>query len=435
MAGWNINVVAEEERGNYQALVMDEWRTLLGAPNAELLAAYDSDETPIGALLARIDEHGYEAISLFVKEEYRHQGVATELLDFAEQAALAHGSGVLNAEYAVPEDMENTYLRFFLNRGFLLPKEGSLFYRVPLQELKKSYLLTLPPVSEQEQANIHKLSKLPGAKARSAYRQLERSLPPEMSALAAPGEVLDEYSLAYVSGDKILAYVICCAMGQRIHLHVAHLNGAANGKALINLLELICERGLQETERFTDFSVTIINDASENLLKKLLSGCDILKHRIYYIQKLLAEDLPLPAGWGGVLARSNSLTNALLERGYESSLYMESGMLPYLAVEPQEACPVYIFYDAQDPDYSEFTLTASFQPPTNAALYDEQLEELMMADEGPATLIRSDEDEQEVALVAIQSEEAAFFAETSVDQFLIPFFEQVKRLLAHISQS
>lgn len=426
MSEWNIQSIPQDQRGSCAYLVSGEWQALLYESGTELLAA-DMNGTPCGALLARISDGRYEAVSLFVAEQYRKRGIGMALLDAARQSATEKGYGTLDVCYSVSADKSEQYTRYFIQQGFLLPREHACYYYLPTDRLAKTRLAALPPVSEKALDHIFPVSRIPDADARVSYSFITGRLPAGMHADHAPGTLLDAYSLCYVSNKNVIAFVIFSEYEGRVHLHCAYADGASSGNALIALMRRAYDLLCQEPDRFSGFSTTVVNASSHKLAVTLLDGGAPEERHVYYTQQPLVYATPLLPEWGGVLARSNALYDALAAAGGTTvSLYAEPGMLPYLTWQPEADMELELFYSVENEEYTAFSLVAQMlfdAPLEQLALHKQDMEE----DPGPARLV-PDADERSLALVAVQEEGADFVPEQTIEGFLLPFIEQSRRL-------
>lgn len=153
MNQWNITAVRQQDREKYGSFVLTEWKNIAFEPETELLVAFCSGAAH-GALLARTGHSRYEVVSLFVEEGSRRRGAASALLEAAERSGTLRGCGTLRAVYAVPEAEKDMLHRFFLTRGFVLPREGAALYTLPVRSLERSYLAKLPAASQHALAHI-----------------------------------------------------------------------------------------------------------------------------------------------------------------------------------------------------------------------------------------------------------------------------------------
>lgn len=432
MNEWIIQAIPHTARSAYASLVSAEWQILLSADETTLFGASIND-LPCGALLARTSDGRFEVVSLMVREESRHQGIATALWRAAEQAAMEQGKGTLDVCYQVSDSENDTFFRYFLRNGFTLPREGSCHYVLSIDQLAHTMLAGLPQITAKAAAHMFPLNQIPDADARVSYSFIERKLPVGMRADHAPGQILWEYSIGYVSQKNVPAFVIFCEYEGMLHLHSAYSEHPSSGKILIALLRKAYDRLMQEPERFTGFRVTTVNSTSEKLVQTLLSGADPVKHHLFYTQKPLTYHTPHLPEWGGVLARSRGLMDELMSHGGDISLVTSPGMLPYMIWQPEKKLNVELFYFVKDAYFTSFTLSAQLPlqaPLETLAAFKQTMEE----DPGPATLVPS-ADATTLTLVAVLTEGAVLNENETVDGFLLPFIEQAKRLLSMLKET
>lgn len=432
MNEWKVQLIPQEQRESYATLISMEWRTFLFEDETELFAV-NSDETPCGALLARMMNGRYEVVSLYVEEPYRQQGIGRNLLSAARRSAMEKEYGMLDVCYRVPLDQSEAYMRFFLQQGFTMPREQLCYYYAPIDRLAKTQLATYPPVNEKISAHIFPVSRISDADARVSYSFILSRLPVGMRAENAPGTLLDDYSLCYVENKNVIAFVIFSEWEERVHLHSVYVDSPSAGRALVALMREAYELLCREPDRFSGFSTMVVNMKAYRLAEALLLGAEPEKHCVYQAQKPLTYSVPLLPEWGGVLARSNALYDALAATGGTVSLYARPDMQPYLTWQPQADMELELFYYVKNEDYTAFSLVAQQRldtPLEQVALHKQEMEE----DPGPASLV-PDADNQSLALVAVQLEGADFVPQQTIEGFLQPFIRQAKRLRASIERT
>ena len=432
MNEWIIQAIPQAARSAYASLVSAEWQILLPADETMLFGASIND-LPCGALLARTSDGRFEVVSLIVREDSRHQGIATGLWRAAEQAAIEQGRGTLDVCYQVSAPGDDTFFRYFLRKGFTLPREGSCHYVLSIDQLAHTMLAGLPQITAKAEANMFPLNQIPDADARVSYSFIERKLPVGMRADHAPGQILWEYSIGYVSQKNVPAFVIFCEYEGMLHLHSAYSEHPSSGKILIALLRKAYDRLMQEPERFTGFRVTTVNSTSEKLVQTLLSGADPVRHHLFYTQKPLTYHSPHLPEWGGVLARSRGLMDELMAHGGDISLVTAPGILPYMIWQPEKELHIELFYSVEDETYTQFTLTAQL-PVHITGDQTKTLQKERADDPGPGMLLPYSTGDR-FALVATQTEGAVLESAQTIDNFLKPFTEQATRLLSLLHES
>ncbi len=427
MSEWVVNAIANDRHREYLRFVLPEWRELAEEPKTELLAAIDEKGIPCGALLADMNEGRYEIVSLFVEEDKRRQGAASSLLEQAERSAAAYGYGTVDLSYSAEAGEEEMMHRFFLVRGYALPRRGSVLYTVEVKTLEKSKIAALPPVQERMKQNIFPLDKLPFMAAKTFASYMGKEIPAALAPQRAPGDPLPEYSAAYVEDEKVVSFVVFSRVGQSLYMHAAYL-AAGHNRAFAALLRRSYDLLAADSTQFQTFCVNAINDTAQRLTEGLLVGAEVDQRQVFYTQKPLVDQTPTPTNWGGILARSNALVRAMADSGFGSSLCMEPGVLPYILWTPYEKMEISVFYDVEDEEYTQFTLSAQMLLSPIKPQRAEYLIKKMQEDPGPGLLIPSDQ-EDTYALFATQQEGEQFEPEKSIEGFLKAFLVQAKRLV------
>lgn len=426
MSRWEVTAVGQQDRARYASFVLPQWQEIASEAETELLTVFEQGQAR-GALLARTGGEQYEIVSLFVNEENRRQGAGSALMEAAERSAAMGGCRTLNALYSAAPEEEEAIHRFFLSRGFLFPHGGTAVYSVPARQLEQAYLAKLPAASQETVSHIVPLSQLPAPAARNFSARFGQDIPAGLAPSDAPGDVLWDYSAAYIENSDVVSFVVFSKIGTALHLHAAYLGAPKHAVALAALLRRAYDMLAADFSRFASFTVTVINAAADSLAQKLLFGSGAKRRTIFYTQKLLPREEPVLPEWGGVLARSNALVSALADAGFGTALCMEPGVLPYLLWSPREDMEISVFYRVENPAYTSFSLTAQLLVRISNPDDAEHAVQAAREDPGPALLLAS-ERKDIFALSASSQEGAEFLAEQSVEGFLIPFFAQAQRL-------
>lgn len=432
MKKWSVQEIPLMQRNDYAALVAEEWQSFLTNEQTLLLSAETGSDDPCNALLARLSGEQFEVISLFVTESEREQGIGTSLLQAAEQLARMDGYQLLDLCYQASDGEQDLLRQFFIRRGYTFPREQACHYSLPIADLKRSKLAALPTISEQAASHIFPIDQIPDADARVSYSYIESKLPSGMRADHAPGQLLKEYSICYVSQKNVIAYVIFCERSGNLHLHCAFADDPSSGKALIALLRTAYDKLQKEPDRFSGFSVTTVNPFSERLVHSLLEGTSPVAKHIFYAQKPIPSITPMLPEWGAIFARCNALSDVLVRNGTTVAVCTDPGMLPYLLWQTADGRQLELLYHVEDDTYTTFTLTV--QCPVHISSEKAMaLKETVAKDPGPAMLLPYENNEA-FALVALHTEGAMFDPETTT-KFLTAFTEQVARIYGELHQN
>ena len=122
---------------------------------------------------------------------------------------------------------------------------------------------------------------------------------------------------------------------------------------------------------------------------------------------------PVAPGFGGVLARTNALHDALITHGVSISLCMDPGALPYLIWSLREKLVIELSYTAENDTYTSFTFATQYTLNVNGENF-EQLSQAMYDDPGPALLVR-DATERTATLIGVLEDGAIFQEEYTID--------------------
>lgn len=417
-----ISLIPPPQRGAFRSLVIPGFEEELLSPNTDLFVAEDGG-IPLGALLALSENDVYELFSLFVAEEQRGTGLSGLLLDRARERSLELGCGTMAAVYYVkPEEADGLH-RLFLRQGFAEPRRGQSVCTIPFSDLARTRIPSLPAIGSTE-GHLFPLRALPSQARENYLSRLGREIPEQLDLSQAPGPAVSDLCLAYVDRGTVLSFLTFADLGDTLHLHSAYVDKPAHGAALIALLREAYRRLRAKQNSYDYFSVTVANESAERLLAKLFGDVPMERTTAYYALCSVAEpSMQELNGFGGVLVRANSLTESLAEAGIGSSLVFTSGQLPLLRLQ-EGGDTVLLSYDTDDPDgYSSFTLLAQALLPASPA-GAERVAAVMEDEPGPALVTAA---EGGLELAGLHLEEAAFHGELTVNEFVVPFLDQLRR--------
>lgn len=427
-----IHPLRGEERGQAAPLLFRSQQTAL-RQNGLVLAAFCGDVI-CGAAGALPADGALRLVSLFVDEPYRRRGVASALLRGVEAQARAMGLPQVSAAYACAPDQAAGLHRLFLRQGYLLPEAGETLYRLPLAGLQGGYFASLPAPSAETMVHIVPVRSLP-AQAAAEYARLCRTEGLSfLSMQHTPGKVLPPLCLAYVHGQQLCAVLTVCDADGCLHISGAYVAQAAWGKALVALLQTALRTVPQKYPQYDTVTVTAASTAGGRLIARLLAGTSPVLQTAYQTSKPLPPmGEPMPAGFDGVLARFNTLTQELAMRGVASRLMMPAGALPYLELDVAEGGQsVTLYYQALGgEDYEGFRLSAVTAFPAGDMDAAQQAALCARMDEtGSAGAFVPETQLDCIRLCRVLLEAPAFDYPKVIDEFILPFLAQAARCAA-----
>lgn len=347
-------------------LIAEEYRWCLRETSDVFVAWLKVSEEliPCGALLAIEEEGKYQVVSLYVEKEHRRLGIGTKLLEKAESIAASRNYTNLYMVYCATEQETEELHRFLFMNGFMFPKMGNVVFKAEMQELAQSYLGRLPEESESKAENYTELCNLPTDVYRDYKKRIGTEIPGYLDFEDATGNLLSEYSLAYIQQRQIMAFVVVTEIEGELYLNSAYMKEKKYASALIRMFQRIWKKA-DKCKLYSNLTVTAVNAESEQLISKLFSGAVYKKKRVYVSNKSIRRDkeFPLAVGFGGVVARTNALVNALETEGYEVMVEHEPGGLPVISIQNlKNGMRLYAGYSTDDGEqYLEFTLSVSYQ--------------------------------------------------------------------------
>lgn len=225
------------------------------------------DDTPCAAIVGTWNEEDASVLqisSLIVEESLRHQGIAHTLITFLKKEMQKRKIKKLECDYLFPTNWEMTTL--FLDLGFSGPSAGNEIYEMPLSKIKTSEFMKMPPLSLQ--GEIMKMSAVPHDAIYAYKKQVGKEIPSFLAVESVEGTVIDEATLAYVEKDTILAFVVFSETEEKLYLHSLYTKKKGAG-AILSLLQMAFQELLQKYDEEKLLYMSIINENSRNLLKRL----------------------------------------------------------------------------------------------------------------------------------------------------------------------
>lgn len=427
-----VRLLRKEEREQAAPLLFRSQQAAL-RQNGLVLAAFCGDVI-CGAAGILPDSGVLRLLTLFVAEPYRRRGVAAALLREAEHLARTMGLPQISAAYSCAPAQASGIHRLFLRQGYLLPKVGETLFRLPMSSLQTCYFAKLPAPSAGTMVHIMPVRSLHG-QAAAAYAQMCRSEALSfLSMQHAPGKVLPSLCLAYVHGQQICALLTVCETDRCLHISGAYVAQAAWGKALMALLQTAFRTVQEKYPQYDTLTVTAANISGGRLIERLLAGAHPTRQTAYRTHKLVQPDAMIfPAGFGGVIARCNTLTQELAARGVASRLVIAEGALPYLELDVTEGGHrAALYYQVQGgDDYEGFRLSAVVEFPAegmDAAQQDALC--ARMNQTWPAQAFVPETQPACIRLCGVLQEKPQFDYQKVIDEFILPYLAQAARCAA-----
>ncbi len=289
----SFRVLHGTELLNDDAIQLLSADAMLIEPQKSIYIIALDDNTPIGAAALELDETDQREcyiISLFVAENYRKQGVGTQLLEIIRNYATVHSFSQINIAYQ--EDLANIngMFSFLVKNGYTMPQIQGMIYHISVSELKKTLLVTMKRVPVNEKC-IYNQKTIAPHRLNSFIAHAPRWANPQ----TCLGKILDEMTLYYVSGDTITACVICELLEGKLNIHAAYTvsnNEAIHLFALLQTLAvMIPESG--DSVRFDEITMNAMNSDSQRLAEKLLGGAEMTSEALQ-VSSYLVSPLVMP---------------------------------------------------------------------------------------------------------------------------------------------
>lgn len=440
----SVNMAGKESYRELLPLVAPEAREMLTSDETGLLLAVkdageDREEVCGAVLFCNDPKEGFLIPSIYVKKEYRRQGIGALLLTAAQQQAQACKVPGITLTYEVsdaePGEAEER-TRFFLQNGYGMPSEETMVMTIPMESLADSYVAGLPDPGQEHIKKMKSFDELPFLVGKDYRERLGNEIPQILDRAFAPGVVIPELTLAYVQKHQVVAFVVCSEVDEGLHLHAAYVQSKTHAKALISLVKQIFQIAQEKYPQYRVLTITTATYQGRLLAEKLLHGAKIQRTIVYTCFKALyAEQAFLePTGFGEALVRFQTLTEYLVGAGKISYLYVVPGELPVtkLPLDEEEQLPMAVVRYIVDVDAEEtpFSLFADVEFPVKETPV-EKLRELVnpVCDAGKISRAYwKDEEETVLVLEAERREEFALVPEETV-AFLVDFVSVAREIV------
>lgn len=386
------------------------------------------DGAPCGALGAAPEDGALSVLSLFVDGPFRRRGAAAALLDAAESAARSMGLPVLTVQFSCTAEEAEPLHRFFLRCGFSAPLRGDTLLLASMASLEKSRLAALPDPSPAEAARITPLRGLSPSARADCQSRIGHSIPEPLSLRSLPGKALPGLCLAYEDGGRVRALLRASDAEGRLHLGGLYLESPDDGPALIALLKTFLRTAQTRYPQYETLSAAA-GGAGGALLERLLQGAAVTRRTACMAARpVRRERLPMPAGFGGVMVRLNTVSAALTARGVPFRLVMGDGAMPYLELEAGNGLLAELHYHAHGGEaYTGFRLGAAVTIDAGALTPEQREAVCTEADgAGPAVVYVPDWLPGRILVHGVWEEPAQLDTDAAVDGAILPYLAQAR---------
>lgn len=380
--------------------------------------------------IGSVDKSGeWEILSLYVEKRYRGKGVGSRLLNEIYKKAQEKGARYLSASYSCTREQNVGIEGFFLKNDFLPSIQGEVLYSICMDKIEESVFGSQKSMIEKIENKISGIFELP-----VSIREKSK-IPQFMLPEKAPGNLLKDLCLAYVSKGSIRSCIVMCDTGKgNLHLHSTFLENSNCGVYLIGLLQ---KAFAIVKERYSGFKYLTITGASEkekNLIEYLFQGTGMEIKTAYYTKcPIIFEKEPWMNESRGVLPRFHTLADALAENGIASKLRIPDIDEPYMELTISGVqTPMQVYYEVLGEDsYSGFELKTLFEI-TAEVKESKRLKNINWEEFQGEVIDVYENDEGDIWLLGKYKEDSAYEVEESVEQFILPFIQKVVNLIKKV---
>lgn len=243
---------------------------------------YEEDLDYIGVLadnreVAGLCAYSYDEDTMYfqhieIREAYRGRHLADMLINELKSVATQQGFNGIVVRFVADVGMNDIVSCLLCKHGFMLPTITDRSYSVKISDLGKTRLMTDDKICnldcEYESVNNYSMKKILGFfKAKLAKKKM--------------AEVQDNYEkdLSVVSKEKKNC-VVYSVSDKDIILELAQAENQASIKEFMVLLYCSVCNIIRDYKKYDFLKVCAINEASKNLIERLLKGADYQVHNL-----------------------------------------------------------------------------------------------------------------------------------------------------------
>ena len=232
----------------------------------EILAVGAGDEgVACAVMLIKVTEYILHITYIYVSEAKRRKGIATGLLNLAQDMAFNEEKPLL-AYFSAGSEDEAIYRLFRTSDAFAVSETGDRIYRSPIDALAnaKKWL------SEKDvKYVVTRFLELPEQERESFLQKCSR----KNEAYIDPYEkdFLPALCLAAKDADEIKAAVFIAQTGDEISVRYVY---SENPMALRKLFGEVATAASKLSDKIKTIKIATVNDESEKMLKKVFPGAE-----------------------------------------------------------------------------------------------------------------------------------------------------------------
>lgn len=240
----------------------------------------------VGCLIFEVIDDIFQISYIYVMEEYRHQGIGTELINTAIE--FIHEKSLIGMMITteIPKENRLSFEKFLFKNDFQIPEyEGSLFI-IDIRNIPETYLYSLPVSSDSFEERLHGINHLSTDLKYDYNNNIRPKIESSYLIENITGNIIEELSFALEKNDKISAYTIYSEYLDEICLSACYVNRFSPTE-LIRLLKhtfRIIENNYSEYKKL---KIKILNFQGRHLFSGLIKGTDFQEKLLLTSYRLL----------------------------------------------------------------------------------------------------------------------------------------------------
>lgn len=331
--------LTRENKDGFSSCIPNTCQIQLSKKDAVGIGAAGPAGDAYGAAVAFVEEDRVEISSIYVKPEFRRQGIGTKFVKALQTLMLREGRKELSIEYPYPKMREMD--QFLLQNRFRQAGNGNLIYSIPIGSIRDTGFWDRRDLKTE--GELRSIAEISSPQQTAWLQRFGKELPSDLDPRKIGGEPLPEASFVSLSGEKVTAFTACSRLEDGTLYLGALYAEKKNSKVLLPLLQKTLAT---LTEKYGDgvLCFAAATESGKRLAEHLCSGqeekMDIQTMRTS-VWTQDREELLLDENvyeLGNLMPRLNGLSAALNELGIENDVLLTVESFPAVLadVEGQE---------------------------------------------------------------------------------------------------
>ena len=240
-----------------------------------VVAKHENDD--VGCLVFDINDDIFQIRHIYVLEEFRSQGIGTELINTAIE--FTHKNSLIGIMIAteIPKNIRLPFEKFLYKNNFQIPEyDGSLFI-IDIDNMPNTYLYSLPVSSDNFETRLNNINHLSVDLNYDYTNNIRPNIESAYLIENINGNIIPELSFALEKNDKISAYIIYSEYMDELYLAACYVSRFTPTE-LIRLLKYTFKNIETEYNEYKRLKIKLLNFQGKHLFSGLIKGIDFEEH-------------------------------------------------------------------------------------------------------------------------------------------------------------